>query len=128
MTEMLDVWPHLSITIEQHDLYYDNINLSLQGLHMANVAALLSSEHFHRISQISLFISSWLWQGLPAVMQRPLPELTELRISLNDYKAPPLPVSFLGRSAPRLRRLSLERVPFPGIQRLLLSANNLVGQ
>src|SRR5712671_2619889 len=57
MTEMLDVWPHLSITIEQHDLYYDNINLSLQGLHMANVAALLSSEHFHRISQISLFIT-----------------------------------------------------------------------
>jgi len=39
---------------------------------------------------------------------------------------PVLPDSFLGGSAPRLRTLSLGRIPFPSIPKLLLSANGLV--
>jgi len=37
-----------------------------------------------------------------------------------------VPESFLGGSAPRLRHLELEGVPFPGLPKLLLSATDLV--
>jgi hypothetical protein len=37
-----------------------------------------------------------------------------------------IPDSFLGGSAPRLRHFLLDRIPFPGLPNLLLSANHLV--
>jgi hypothetical protein len=58
-------------------------------------------------------------------MQKPFPELTHLEVWINDV-APVLPESFLGGSAPRLRRLRLNRIPFPSIPKLLLSAHQLV--
>jgi hypothetical protein len=63
-------------------------------------------------------------------MQKPYPALTDLKIRWwrnNHYGAEPIvPESFLGGSAPRLRRLNLERIPFPGLPKLLLSAAHLV--
>ena len=60
-------------------------------------------------------------------MQVPFPELVALHLSLPGWpNEPALPDSFLGRSAPRLRYLTLYHVPFPGLPKLLLSANHLV--
>jgi hypothetical protein len=58
-------------------------------------------------------------------MQEPFPALTCLE--LNACYIPPVhPDSFLGGSAPRLRKIHLTRVPFPALPNLLLSASDLV--
>jgi hypothetical protein len=67
-----------------------------------------------------------------AAMQQPFPALTELGLVLDEdlddeiIDAPVIPESFLGGSAPRLQRLELARIPFPGLPKLLLSATDLV--
>jgi hypothetical protein len=58
-------------------------------------------------------------------MQVPFPELTYLTLLPNDKTVSALPDSFLGGSAPRLETLWLNRIPFPGLPKLLLSATNL---
>ena len=62
-------------------------------------------------------------------MHKPFPELTRLRLiqpSTTSYTTvSTLPDLFLGGTAPRLRSLRLD-VPFPGVQKLLLSATRLV--
>jgi hypothetical protein len=63
-------------------------------------------------------------EKLSTAMQVPFPELTELQ--LRSYGEVVLPDSFLGGSAPRLRILNLDRIPFPGLPKLLLSATHLV--
>jgi hypothetical protein len=63
-------------------------------------------------------------EKLFAAMQVPFPELTDLE--LTSYGEVVLPDSFLGGSAPRLRELSLDRIPFPGLPNLLLTAIRLV--
>jgi len=45
---------------------------------------------------------------------------------LEDETRPVVPESFVGGSAPRLQRLHLEWVPFPGLPKLLSSATHLV--
>ena len=62
---------------------------------------------------------------ISAAMQVPFPELTILDLWSNETVSP-LPDSFLGGSAPRLRRLELAGIPFPGLPKLLLSATQLV--
>jgi len=57
-------------------------------------------------------------KSFPALEQLGLFSLTE--------RAPMLPDSFLGGSAPRLRGFSLTGISFPGIGKLLLSTTNLV--
>jgi hypothetical protein len=57
---------------------------------------------------------------------KPFPALTRLVLVSNDAKAPVLPDSFLGGSAPRLRTIWLEGIPFPGLAKLLLSTTDLV--
>ncbi len=47
-------------------------------------------------------------------------------MSIYHGVTPIVPESFLGGSAPRLRRLSLNHTPFPGLPNLLLSATHLV--
>ncbi len=60
-------------------------------------------------------------------MQKPYLALTDLTIWWYDHRAAPIvPESFLGGSAPRLRLLNLDRIPFPGLPKLLLSATHLV--
>jgi hypothetical protein len=87
------------------------------------------------VQQIDLFYSSsshYLKEVL-AAMQKPFPQLSGLMLMLphifrtTPVKVPVVPDSFLGGSAPCLRELSLERIPFPGLPKLLLSATNLVG-
>jgi len=65
------------------------------------------------------------WGRFAAAMQKPFPELTLLRLWTVDVVRV-LPDSFLSGSAPRLRTLWLQRIPFPSIPTLLLSAHRLV--
>ena len=57
-------------------------------------------------------------------MQQPFPALTS--VWLRFKSSPVIPASFLGGSAPSLRTFALERIPFPGLPKLLLSATHLV--
>jgi hypothetical protein len=53
-------------------------------------------------------------------------DIQYLLLLSNDGESPVIPDSFLGGSAPRLQFLDLNRVPFPGLPNLLLSATQLV--
>jgi hypothetical protein len=89
-----------------------------------NIIAAL--EHKDRICELELFeFSNSQFKEVLAVMQQPFPALTHLRLWPKEENAP-VPASFLGGSAPRLRTLALTHVPFPEIPKLLLSATHLV--
>jgi hypothetical protein len=115
----LGVWPLLPIIVSAfgHKRWgVDNI-----------IAAL---EHRDRIIRIYLhdsdLTSSQLKEILPA-MQLPFPALKRLQIQPRHETAQlVIPASFFGGSAPRLRTLSLERILFPGLPKLRLSATHLV--
>ena len=110
----LNVWPALPLLIRG-------------GGPVDNVIAEL--EHRDRIRQIEIFLFRYTTREIEKLwtaMQVPFPELTALHLSYRDSRVPVLPNSFLGGSAPRLRFLFLESIPFPGIPKLLLSATHLV--
>ena len=115
--ETLDVWPPLPISISAYDpenWVGDNI-----------IAAL---EHNDRISefQFSFVPSAEIYKVL-ASMLKPFPALTRLELVLRGtYEGLLVSASFLGGSAPRLRTLILDRIPFLGLTNLLLSAVQLV--
>jgi hypothetical protein len=119
--ETLAVWPPLPIVIMQvgQPTQMDNIILAL--------------EHNDRVCRIDLLdVMNPELEEFLAAMQQPFPALTELGLVLDEdlddeiIDAPVIPESFLGGSAPRLQRLELARIPFPGLPKLLLSATDLV--
>src|SRR5712675_576290 len=122
MSEALDAWPVLPIILvsplggsSSSDEQWDNL------------IAALDSEHCNRICQIEIpDMTNSRWEGFAEAMQKPFLELTDLTVWTNDDVVPALPDSFLGRSAPRLRTLHLENIPFPSLPKVLLSANGLV--
>ena len=117
--DTLDVWPALPLVIrcdpgDTHPIRGDNI-----------IAVL---EHTDRVCHIFIpkVLSSDL-EILLSAMQKPFPELTYLQLWLPDEaEVPVLPDSFLGGSAPRLKRLAFGGIPFPGLPKLLMSATQLV--
>jgi hypothetical protein len=88
-----------------------------------NIIAVLEYSYRVRIINLRRISSSHLGK-LSAAMQAPFPELTDLE--LWSFGEVVLPDSFLGGSAPRLRYLHLNGIPFPGLPKLLLSATYLV--
>ena len=113
--DTLDVWPALPIIIEGGATPGTN-----------DIIAVLS--HNDRVCRIELrkFSHSRLKDLLP-VMLVSFRELTVLRLGAYEFgEAMSVPDSFLGGSAPRLRTLELDSVPFPGLPKLLLSATHLV--
>lgn len=119
LVEDLDVWPPLRIVIWEDD--YD------EYFGMDNITAILG--HNDRVCQLGLLhIKSWQLEEVLAAMQQPFPELRILALQLwHSEKSPPVvPTSFLGGSAPQLRLLTLNSIPFPGLPNLLLSAPHLV--
>ena len=114
--ERVRVWPPLPIIISgngKEELGVDNI-----------IAAL---EHNDRVYGVELWrVTSSQLENVLAAMQEPFPALTYLELVSKDKTERVVPDSFLGGSAPRLRSLSLDRIPFPGLLRLLLSATDLV--
>jgi hypothetical protein len=68
-------------------------------------------------------------EKVSTAMREPFPELIDLTLRLRDESGETalfLPDSFLGGSVPRLQRLWLILIPFPGLPKLLLSATHLV--
>jgi hypothetical protein len=116
----LDVWPPLPIVIDVKGFMSMNPNFDVNDI----VAAL---KHNERICQLTLSsISSPRMENFLAEMQQPFPALTYLDLSPGNETASVDPDSFLGGSAPRLQTLILDRISFPGLPKLLLSATHLV--
>ena len=116
----LDVWPPLPIVVRHFEPTASEL-----GMH--NLITALT--HNDLVCQIALKpIPGWQWGKFMAAMSHPFPTLTHLRLKSDDEReTPPVaPDSFLGGSAPRLRFLWLERIPFPGLPKLLLSTADLV--
>ena len=114
--EMLHIWPPFPIVIWSYCTDEWSVDRTIAAL-----------EHHDRIRRLDLesIIRSEFGKVL-AVMQRPFPALTSLKIYSPDKKLPVVPASFLGGSAPRLQTLYLEGIPFPGLPQLLLSSTHLV--
>jgi hypothetical protein len=117
--DTLDVWPALPLEI--HSRHY---LVGTRTHRMDDLLAVL--EHSARVYKISLrdFPTSHLhMEKVFDAMQGPFPELTDLELWRGrGASGPVIPDSFLGGSAPRLRYLSIRRIPFPGLPKLLLSA------
>jgi F-box-like len=113
----LDVWPPLPI-----EIWFFQVRLRVED----NVIAALEGPN--RVRSILLNDITIPLEHLVAVMQDPFPELESLalRVEWPCGNVPPLPSTFLGGSAPRLRSLHLDGIPFPTLPQLLLSSNHLV--
>jgi len=121
--EMLDVWPALPLIVSNRRKLAP---VKAPGAESNIMAAL---QHHDRVCEIDLwYVPGWLLESLSTVTmaQEQYPELTSLELRSNDGSAPVLPNSFLGGSAPRLRSLVLDSIPFPGLRKLLLTASNLI--
>jgi hypothetical protein len=113
----LDVWPQLPIVIR------GSRGMSRPQDTKNMIAALKQS---NRVCEIELYpITNLLLRRIGAIKE-PFPELTGLELWSRSKTAPVLPDSFLGGSAPRLQKLTLSRIPFPGLPKLLLSTHDLV--
>ena len=115
---MLDIWPAMPLIISSHQ--------HQSTRHLDNIVAALKCSN--RVCQIELAnFRTLYWEILLAAMQRPFPELTHLELLWDGGidEAVVVPDSFLGGFAPRLERLDLTRIPFPGLPKLLLSATHL---
>ncbi len=114
----LESWPPFPIVLTAdycRELGEDNILATL--------------EQCDRICHVEIWnISKSLWEKVLPLMQKSFPILTDLRLHLQykDNMASVVPESFLGGSAQRLRKLTLEGIPFPGLPKLLLSTTDLV--
>jgi hypothetical protein len=113
--ETLDVWPALPLII---------VKGTTPSTSVDNIVVALG--HRDRVRRIDLEITRGLeWDKVLAAMQVPFPALTDLL--LQSWNEPAvIPDTFLGGSAPRLRSLTVDYTPFPGIPNLLLSATHLV--
>jgi hypothetical protein len=109
--DTLDLWPSLPLLIRDIDPTIDD-----------EILAVL--ERSDRVVQIELDGPNL--ETVLAAMQVPFPELTYLRLHSFEGMKSILHDSFLGGSAPRLESLSLSRIPFPRLPKLLLSATHLV--
>ena len=118
--DKLNVWPALPLIVG------GGIDMLSSGTD--NIIAALGQTN--RVCKVDLciFVDGQLERVL-ASMQVPLPELTDLWLRLCDIyldQVPVIPDSFMGGSAPRLRSFALDRIPFPGLPKLLSSATHLV--
>ena len=120
---MLDIWPNLPIHILR--MPADEYKAS-RSHHESNLITAL--KRTDRICQIQLkgFSRPELERVLLG-MQKPFPALTSLDIECAEYGAlAVLPQAFLGGSAQHLRSCKLWGIKFPGIWKLLFTANHLV--
>ena len=117
--DRLDIWPALPLIIAG--------NMTSSG--MDNVITALGK--INRLREV--FLSGLDGKGLEKVlttMQVPFPELTSLRLfstaAGETLPVIPIPDSFLGGSAPRLRSFELSGISFPELPKVLMFAINLV--
>ncbi len=118
--EMLEIWPPLPIVIFPYG-FSKTSTLAADNI----IAALEYNDRVHHV-ELWEVPRSLLVKAL-AVMQGPFPVLTVLDLRCDEHEiAPIVPNSFVGGFVPRLRKLSLDRISFPGLPKLLLSATDLV--
>jgi len=89
------------------------------------MVAALKSEHFNRICESASLIIQFALGKTHSGDAEAISELRHLTIWVYDDVASPLPDSFLGGSAPRLRTLSLRGIHFHQCQ-TISSANDLI--
>ena len=110
----LAVWPALPLLVQGVVKKVEEFD---------NAIAVL--ERSDRVCHINFqYVSSSHLANVLAAMEKPFPELTYLVLGAKAAVTV-IPDSFLGGSAPRLRFLWLDGVPFPGLPNLLLSATHL---
>ena len=109
--DTLEVWPVLPLLIQGHIPETSDID---------DIIAVL--EHRHRVCKIDLNVPSSQFKKVSAAMQEPFPKLTDLSLWSYDETAPTLSDSFLGQSAPSLRSLWLDGIPFSGLPKLHFSS------
>jgi len=110
----LEIWPHFPIIVHYCHSTSGDEN---------TIAAL---EHCDRVSEIYCHLIVYEIKKFAITLQEPFPALTTLSLSSNWHGEQPLPGVLLGGSAPSLRMFALERIAFPALPTLLLSAPNLV--
>jgi len=124
--EFLDIWPAFPILVIGHvfERIDETKNLVSVDSDVNNfIAALKRSD---RVCQILIGCTTSQMEKLSAAMRDPYPKLTDLWLRPWDEVVPIFPDSFLGGLAPCLRSFWLENIAFPGLPRLLLSANSLL--
>jgi hypothetical protein len=135
VSDILDVWPTLPLFLLYNGLYRIFKAGSLDNI----IAGLERTDRVCRIIFLNILGSDL--EKVFGAMQKPFPKLTHLglwsaletgnrsqALSIDpvDFVAPVAPDLFLGKSATRLRDLSLLGIPYPGLPKLLLSATHLV--
>ena len=117
-SKTLGIWPELPIVVVA--------NYVKSQEDATNVIAAL--RHHNRVCKIHYYngkSQNSLLKEFGAI-DEPFPALTSLELFSDAQNVPVLPDSFLGGSAPRLRSLALEGIPYPSIGTLLSSTSNLV--
>ena len=119
-SKMLDVWPALPIVIVAQNMESkeDVTNVTAAFGHRNRVCKRI----YHNLNEH--FQDSFLEEF--AAIDEPFPALTSLDLGSLGQDVPVLPDSFLGGSAPRLRSLHSNGIPYPSIGNLLSSTTNLV--
>ena len=119
----LDIWPALPLFILTDFSPWGTCGVS-------NVV--LALKQHDRICKIMIWNTPKSLLEEFVAIERPFPVLTNLLLyhddddDDDDEDVPILPDLFLGGSAPRLRSLIIERIPFPALPKLLLSTIDLV--
>jgi hypothetical protein len=114
----LGVWPLLPIVISGND----NQEWGVENI----IAALQHNDRVRGVELSGWHVRSSEMEKVLTALQEPFPALEYLDLVSKDITEAVVPDSFLGGSAPRLRSLSLDRIPFPSLPKLFLSATDLV--
>jgi hypothetical protein len=113
--DTLGVWPALPLIVVGNMALSSGTDNVISALGQGN-----------RVREVFLRgLADWQLEKVLAAMQVPFPELTDLQLSSERETLQVIPDSFLGGSAPRLRYFDLSGIPFPGLPKLLLSADHL---
>ena len=121
-SESLDIWPALPINIWAYAIQSKE--------EVTNIIAALRERDRVRKLHYDDVDDDWdsqdsMWKEIAAI-DKPFPALTTLELTSYAQNAIVLPDSFLGGSAPLLRSLYLDGIPYPSIGKLLSSTTNLV--
>jgi len=117
-SKTLGIWPELPIVIDAENMRSQEDATNVIG-------ALRQHNRVCKIHYNNGHFQDLLLKEFAAI-DEPFPALTSLVLVSFGHNAPVLPDSFLGGSAPRLRSLVLDGIPYPSIGNLLSSTTNLV--
>jgi hypothetical protein len=117
--KLLNIWPPFPVYIYAY--HHPSRKSPLRGV--TNIIAALKEQN--RVCGIYITgVPDSLLKRIAAI--KSLPALEQLILVSSRERAPVLPDSFLRGTAPHLRTLQLQGIPFPGLGKLLLSTAYLV--